>query len=110
MTVDVAVLRVFTDSAGNLGNPLGVVDAATVPPADRQRIATGLGYSETIFIDLPEPGSTTAHAHIFTPAGRHVTSLHLDPGELQRKSGRARWQPLPPDRARAFRQAIREQG
>lgn len=68
MTVDVAVLRVFTDSAGNLGNPLGVVDAATVPPADRQRIATGLGYSETIFIDLPEPGSTTAHAHIFTPA------------------------------------------
>lgn len=68
MTVDVAVLRVFTDSAGNLGNPLGVVDAATVPPADRQRIATQLGYSETIFIDLPEPGSTTAHAHIFTPA------------------------------------------
>lgn len=68
MTVDVTVLRVFTDSEGNFGNPLGVVDAASVPPAERQRIATELGYSETIFIDLPEAGSTTAHAHIFTPA------------------------------------------
>lgn len=67
MAVDVAVLRVFTDSAGNFGNPLGVVDAATVAPADRQRLATELGYSETIFVDLPEAGSTTAHAHIFTP-------------------------------------------
>jgi predicted PhzF superfamily epimerase YddE/YHI9 len=32
MSVDVTVLRVFTDSAGNFGNPLGVVDAATVSP------------------------------------------------------------------------------
>jgi predicted PhzF superfamily epimerase YddE/YHI9 len=68
MAIDVTVLRVFTDPAGNFGNPLGVVDASTVPPADRQRLATQLGYSETIFIDLPQPGSTTAHARIFTPA------------------------------------------
>ena len=68
MTVDVTVLRVFTDSDDNFGNPLGVVDAATVPATDRQRIATELGYSETIFIDLPRNGSTTAQAHIFTPA------------------------------------------
>jgi len=68
MTVDVAVLRVFTDAAGNFGNPLGVVDAATVPAGERQRIATELGYSETVFIDLPVDGSTTAHARIFTPA------------------------------------------
>lgn len=68
MTVDVTVLRVFTDSDGNFGNPLGVVDAATVPAGDRQRIATELGYSETLFIDLPTSGSTTAHARIFTPA------------------------------------------
>jgi predicted PhzF superfamily epimerase YddE/YHI9 len=67
MTVDVTVLRVFTDPDGNFGNPLGVVDAATVPPADRQQIAAELGYSETIFIDLPEAESTTAHAQIFTP-------------------------------------------
>jgi predicted PhzF superfamily epimerase YddE/YHI9 len=68
MAIDVTVLRVFTDVGGNYGNPLGVVDNSTVDPADRQRIATELGYSETIFIDLPEGGATTAHARIFTPA------------------------------------------
>ena len=67
MGSDVTVLRVFTDAAGNFGNPLGVVDAATVPAAQRQAIAAELGYSETIFIDLPADGSTTAHARIFTP-------------------------------------------
>jgi len=68
MAIDVSVLRVFTDAGGNYGNPLGVVDNSTVEPADRQRIATQLGYSETIFIDLPAAGSNTAHARIFTPA------------------------------------------
>jgi len=68
MAIDVTVLRVFTDPDGNHGNPLGVVDNSTVTPEDRQRIATELGYSETIFIDLPEGGASTAHARIFTPA------------------------------------------
>ena len=68
MAIDVTVVRVFTDADGNFGNPLGVVDAGTVDPGDRQRIATELGYSETIFIDVPEPGAGTAHARIFTPA------------------------------------------
>lgn len=68
MGIDVTVLRVFTDSAGKFGNPLGVVEATTVDPRDRQRLATQLGYSETVFIDLPASGSTTAHARIFTPA------------------------------------------
>ena len=68
MAIDVTVLRVFTDADGKFGDPLGVVDASTVDPAARQRIATELGYSETIFIDVPEPGANTAHARIFTPA------------------------------------------
>ena len=68
MAIDVTVLRVFTDADGKFGNPLGVVDAGTVDPSDRQRIATELGYSETIFIDVPERGAHTAHARIFTPA------------------------------------------
>ena len=68
MAIDVTVLRVFTDPDGNHGNPLGVVDAGTIDPDDRQRIATELGYSETIFIDLPAPGASTAHARIHTPA------------------------------------------
>jgi PhzF family phenazine biosynthesis protein len=59
---------VFTEASGSFGNPLGVVDAADVPPSDRQRLATELGYSETIFVDLPEHGSMTAHAPIFPPA------------------------------------------
>ena len=67
MSIDVTVLRVFTDSAGNFGNPLGVVDAAAVQPEQRQRLATQLGYSETVFVDLPDAGSTTAHARIYTP-------------------------------------------
>jgi len=68
MAIDVTVLRVFTDQDGNFGNPLGVVDASQAAPAERQRIAAQLGYSETIFIDVPKPGSTTAHARIYTPA------------------------------------------
>ena len=67
MAIDVTVLRVFTNPDGKFGNPLGVVDASTVNPTEQQRIATELGYSETIFIDLPEHGASTAHARIFTP-------------------------------------------
>jgi predicted PhzF superfamily epimerase YddE/YHI9 len=68
MAIDVTVLRVFTDHEGNFGNPLGVVDASKAGPGERQRIATQLGYSETIFINLPEPGANTASARIYTPA------------------------------------------
>ncbi len=68
MAIDVTVLRVFTDQDGNFGNPLGVVDASQAEPRERQRIATQLGYSETIFIDVPKAGASTAHARIYTPA------------------------------------------
>ncbi len=68
MAIDVTVLRVFTDPAGNFGNPLGVVDAATIEPDQHQRVATELGYSETIFVDFPAADSASAHARIYTPA------------------------------------------
>jgi predicted PhzF superfamily epimerase YddE/YHI9 len=67
MGIDVTVLRVFTDQDGRFGNPLGVVDAKQVDPADRQQVAAQLGYSETVFIDLPDAGSTTAQVAIYTP-------------------------------------------
>src|ERR1700734_3912045 len=67
MGIDVTVLRVFTDPDGNFGNPLGVIDAGQVDPADRQQLATELGYSETIFVDLPGAGATTTGATIYTP-------------------------------------------
>lgn len=68
MSIEVNVLRVFTDADGKFGNPLGVVSAGAVPAKDRQRIAAELGYSETIFIDDPTPGFGTVRAEIFTPA------------------------------------------
>jgi predicted PhzF superfamily epimerase YddE/YHI9 len=38
-----------------------------VNPADRQRIAAELGYSETIYVTLPTEGAHSAHARIHTP-------------------------------------------
>jgi predicted PhzF superfamily epimerase YddE/YHI9 len=67
MAIDVTVVRVFTDPDRNFGNPLGVVDASQVELAERQHLAAQLGYSETVFVDLPTEGSTTAHATIHTP-------------------------------------------
>ena len=67
MGIDVTVLRVFTDLDGNYGNPLGVVEAGQVDPADRQQLATELGYSETIFVELPGAGASTTAATIYTP-------------------------------------------
>lgn len=106
MGIDVTVLRVFTDPEGNFGNPLGVVSqtpAARLAPPDRQRLATQLGYSETVFIDLPDAGATTAHATIYTPRtelpfaghptvgaswwlreiGRPIKTLHVPAGLVQ---------------------------
>lgn len=45
-------------------------------------------------------------AHVFTEAGRHVTSLRLEDGELARKLARQRWVPLSPERIGPFRAAI----
>ena len=67
MAIDVTVLRVFTDEDGRYGNHLGVVDAAVVEPADRQPLATELGYSETVFVNIPAAGTHTTQAHIHTP-------------------------------------------
>ena len=68
MGIDVAVVRVFTDEHGSFGNPLAIVDAAAVPPAHRQRMATELDYSETLFVDLPQgPESASTRVAIYTP-------------------------------------------
>ncbi|TQF66253.1 PhzF family phenazine biosynthesis protein [Rhodococcus spelaei] len=67
MSIEVDVVRVFTDPDGRHGNPLAIVDAASVAPPGRQQLAADLGYSETVFVDLPEPGETVATAQIFTP-------------------------------------------
>ncbi|MBU3748881.1 MAG: PhzF family phenazine biosynthesis protein [Mycobacterium sp.] len=101
--IEIAVLRVFTNAAGDFGNPLGVVDAAAVPAPRRQALARYLGYSETVFVDLPAAGATTARAWIYTPTtelpfaghptvgaawwlrerGTPVETLQVAAGELQ---------------------------
>ena len=61
---ELTVLRVFTGADGAGGNPLGVfLDGAAVPPRHRQRVATDLGFSETVFVD--DAGS--GRVRIFTP-------------------------------------------
>jgi predicted PhzF superfamily epimerase YddE/YHI9 len=73
--VDVRVLRVFTDEAGSGGNPLGVVlDAATVlpDPRDRLEVTRRLGYSETVFVDVPDK----AELRIFAPSGELPLAGH----------------------------------
>lgn len=49
-------------------------------------------------------------AHVFARDGRHVTSLRLAEGELDRKLSRRRWVPLEPEAVRAFRAAVVEAG
>ncbi|WP_432946886.1 PhzF family phenazine biosynthesis protein [Kribbella sp. CA-253562] len=70
--MDVHVVRVFVDSEGAFGNPLGIVDGAQVPPADRQRVAAELGYSETVFVDDPAAG----RIQIFSQTGEMPFAGH----------------------------------
>ncbi|MFT7583342.1 MAG: hypothetical protein ACI9MR_005029 [Myxococcota bacterium] len=49
-------------------------------------------------------------AHVFTYAGKHVTSLALDPGELERKDGLGRWTPLTSSAREAVRKTLRKVG
>jgi predicted PhzF superfamily epimerase YddE/YHI9 len=58
------VLRVFVNEDGEWGNPLGVfLDGDEVPEADRQRVATELGFSETVYVEDRDDG----RLRIFTP-------------------------------------------
>lgn len=45
-------------------------------------------------------------AHLFAQDGRHVTSLQLDAGEVERKLRKRRWGPLDPELAAGWREAL----
>jgi predicted PhzF superfamily epimerase YddE/YHI9 len=67
------VVRVFCAPDGSGGNALGVfLDGASVPEAERQPIATELGFAETVFVDDRE----RAEMRIFTPAGELPLAGH----------------------------------
>ena len=64
MRARVHVLRVFVDSEGRHGNPLGVfLDGRAVPDEHRQAVAADLGFSETVFVEDVRTGKV----RIFTP-------------------------------------------
>jgi predicted PhzF superfamily epimerase YddE/YHI9 len=70
--IRVEVVRVFTDPVGRFGNPLGIVDGALVPPADRQRVAADLGYSETVYVD----DAATGTIRIYSATGEMAFAGH----------------------------------
>lgn len=47
--------------------------------------------------------------HVFSPEGRHITSLALDPETVRRRRRRERWEPLDPEAVLAFRKALAEE-
>lgn len=66
MDLSVRVVRVFTAADGSLGNPLGLLEASAATAGQEQRIATRLGYSESVFVG--PVGDGVAPLRIFTPA------------------------------------------
>jgi hypothetical protein len=58
-------------------------------------------HRETVVVAGPR-----GRAHVFTAAALHVTSLRLEPGELERKLAQGRWRALPPERLAPFRTAM----
>ncbi|RDV44256.1 PhzF family phenazine biosynthesis protein [Leifsonia sp. ku-ls] len=67
-TIDVVVVRVFTNESGRNGNELGIVLSSEATAAREQEIATALGFSETVFVDAVDEPGRTASIRIFTPA------------------------------------------
>lgn len=97
---DLHTLRVFLDSGGAGGNPLGVVlDGAAMAPAARQAFAAELGYSETVFVldratgelrihtptvELPLAGHPlVGTAWLLAQTGTPVDTLRPPAGEVQ---------------------------
>jgi predicted PhzF superfamily epimerase YddE/YHI9 len=87
------VLRVFTDEAGEWGNPLGVfLDGGEVPEGRRQEVARELGYSETVFVDDRESGA----CRIYTPGSELSFAGHPTVGTAWLLA----WEGIPVERLR----------
>lgn len=63
--VKIYVLNVFTNKDGKFGNPVGIVldEKQEFNPKDRQKMATNLGFSESVFIN----NLSTGDVSIFNP-------------------------------------------
>jgi predicted PhzF superfamily epimerase YddE/YHI9 len=67
-TIEVVVVRVFTNESGRNGNELGIIASSAATAQREQEIATALGFSETVFLDGVDAASRAASLRIFTPA------------------------------------------
>jgi predicted PhzF superfamily epimerase YddE/YHI9 len=67
-SIEVVVVRVFTDERGANGNELGIVRSSPATAQREQAIATALGFSETVFLDEVDTAGRAAELRIFTPA------------------------------------------
>jgi hypothetical protein len=47
--------------------------------------------------------------HVFSTAGKHVTTLLIDGEGVRKRRSRERWEPLPPQAASEFRAALKNQ-
>lgn len=100
--VEARVLRVFVNQEGKFGNPVGIVvdEHQKISPKDRQRVATKIGFSESVFIDNLKDGKISifnprkevdfaGHALVGTAyfinkvIGEPVTSLECKAGRIQ---------------------------
>lgn len=63
--IKIYILRVFVDEVCKFGNPVGVIldEGKKIDSKERQRIATRLGFSESVFINELETGNVS----IFNP-------------------------------------------
>ena len=90
-TIEVVVVRVFTDDRGANGNELGIVGSSALTRGNEQAIAAALGFSETVFLDELETtvgdaaevrasGGAGARIRIFTPAAELPFAGHPSVG------------------------------
>ncbi len=78
MSIEIAVVRVFTTEDGRNGNELGITRDSSETANREQPIAAELGFSETVFIDTVAAGA--AKIRIFTPASELPFAGHPSVG------------------------------
>jgi hypothetical protein len=94
------LVRIFDPSARRTQHAEHRRRGGDRPTASVWRDAREAG-PERIFVDVHRDTVVVAgpkgRAHVFSRDGKHITSMRLAPGELERRTGRARWRVAGPD-------------